>query len=65
MRDVLLDTFDYRQHYSLYAPRDFDVSPFFQVVKPVLDQGFNHRALDWADTQRLEVLKLDGPHRPA
>jgi len=61
---------DYREwlhirHYSLYAPRDFDVSPFFQVVKPVLEQGFNHRALDWADTQRLEVLKLDGPHRPA
>ena len=61
---------DYREwlhirHYSLYAPRDFDVSPYFQVVKPVLEQGFNHRALDWADTQRLEVLHLDGPHLPA
>jgi len=31
----------------------------------VLEQGFNHRALDWADTQRLEVLHLDGPHLPA
>ena len=61
---------DYREwlhirHYSLYAPRDFDVSPYFEVVKPVLEQGFNHRALDWADTQRLEILSVDGPHMPA
>lgn len=35
------------RHHSLYAPRDFDVSPFFQVVKPRLAQGFDHRALEW------------------
>lgn len=52
------------RHHSLYAPRDFDVSPYFEVVKPVLEQGFNHRALDWADTVCLESLDLDGPHVP-
>jgi hypothetical protein len=25
------------RHYSLFAPRDFDVSPFFQVLKPGID----------------------------
>lgn len=53
------------RHHSLYAPRDFDVSPYFEIVKPALAQGFNHRALDWADTQLLSTLQLDGPHLPA
>lgn len=35
------------RHHSLYAPRDFDVSPFFQVVKPRIAQGFDHRQLEW------------------
>ena len=32
----------------LYAPRDFDVSPYFRIVKPSLQQGFDPHALDWA-----------------
>jgi hypothetical protein len=60
---------DYREwlhirHYSLYAPRDFDVSPYFEIVKPVLAHGFDHRALEWADTQLLGELRLEGPHLP-
>ncbi|ODS63209.1 MAG: lipo-like protein [Arenimonas sp. SCN 70-307] len=35
------------RHHSLYAPRDFDVSPFFAVVKPRLARGFDHQALEW------------------
>lgn len=35
------------RHHSLFVPRDFDVSPYFQVVKPTLDQGFDHHALRW------------------
>ena len=34
---------------SLFAPRDFDLSPYFQVVKPTLEMGFDHRRLRWAD----------------
>ncbi len=37
------------RHHSLYAPRDFDISPYFQVVKPTLEQGFDYRALRWSD----------------
>ncbi|MES3014227.1 MAG: dihydrofolate reductase [Pseudomonadota bacterium] len=35
------------RHYSLYAPRDFDVSPFFEVVKPGLGSDFDYRSLTW------------------
>lgn len=36
------------RHHSLFAPRDFDLSPYFQVVKPALHRGFDHRRLAWA-----------------
>ncbi|KAF1700405.1 lipo-like protein [Pseudoxanthomonas suwonensis] len=36
------------RHHSLYTPRDFDVSPFFQVVKPRLEAGFDYRRVVWA-----------------
>ena len=32
----------------LYAPRDFDVSPYFRVVKPSLQDGFDPHKLQWA-----------------
>ena len=37
------------RHHSLFMPRDFDVSPYFAVVKPTLAGGFDHRALHWHD----------------
>jgi len=37
------------RHSSLYAPRDFDISPYFMVVKPTLERGFNYRHMQWAD----------------
>ena len=38
------------RHHSLFAPRDFDLSPYFRIVKPTLEQGFNYRKLVWADS---------------
>jgi hypothetical protein len=35
-----------RKH-GLYTPRDFDVSPFFYVVKPNLESGFDYHKLVW------------------
>jgi hypothetical protein len=29
------------QEHGLYMPRDFDVSPYFQIIKPTLEQGFD------------------------
>lgn len=37
------------RHYSLFAPRDFDVSPYFQIIKPWLTQGFDYRDIVWGD----------------
>lgn len=36
------------KHYSLLTPRDFDVSPYFAIIKPTLEGGFNFRDLEWA-----------------
>jgi hypothetical protein len=36
------------RHHSLYTPRDFDISPFFIVVKPTIEAGFDYRRLRWA-----------------
>ncbi len=33
---------------SLYTPRDFDLSPFFAVLKPELVEGFDYHKVTWA-----------------
>jgi hypothetical protein len=38
------------RHHSLYVPRDFDVSPYFEIVKPSVERGFDFHALKWAGT---------------
>ncbi len=43
------------RHHSLFAPRDFDVSPYFQIVKPDVDADFNHHALRWDDAPLAEA----------
>lgn len=37
------------RHHSLFAPRDFDLSPFFEIVKPRLVAGFDPREVPWGD----------------
>lgn len=37
------------RHHSLYMPRDFDISPYFRVVKPTIELGFDYRTLRWAN----------------
>ncbi|OAF12436.1 lipo-like protein [Bradyrhizobium centrolobii] len=36
------------RHHSLFAPRDFDVSPYFRIVKPTIEGKFDFRTLKWA-----------------
>jgi len=43
VRDIL-----HIRHHSLFTPRDFDVSPYFRIVKPVVEEEFNHRSLAWS-----------------
>lgn len=37
------------RHHSLFVPRDFDVSPYFAVVKPTIADGFDYRRIVWSD----------------
>jgi len=37
------------RHHSLFVPRDFDLSPYFAIIKPTIQHGFEYRKLNWAD----------------
>lgn len=37
------------RHHSLFAPRDFDISPYFQIIKPTIEDRFDYRSLAWDD----------------
>jgi hypothetical protein len=44
-------------------PRDFDISPYFEIVKPTIVRGFDYTTLHWADKQKplQEVAGEFGP----
>ena len=42
-RDIL-----HIRHHSLFTPRDFDLSPYFRVVKPTIERGFDYKKLNWS-----------------
>jgi hypothetical protein len=46
------------RHPSLYAPRDFDISPYFMVVKPTLARGFNYKDMHWADLPQVHTAQV-------
>jgi hypothetical protein len=50
-----------RKH-GLYTPRDFDISPYFRVVKPGLANGFDYQKLAWEPNDGW-VSKSDGAER--
>ncbi len=35
------------RHYSLFTPRDFDLSPYFCIIKPTLENGFDYKEIVW------------------
>ena len=47
---------------TLYAPRDFDISPYFEVVKPTILNGFDYKAMQWSDLASAPLL---GEPQPA
>lgn len=53
------------RHHSLFVPRDFDVSPYFAVIKPTLSFGFDHRALSWHENAASPSPTLAGSMEPA
>lgn len=41
-----IERFHFRS-YTLFTPRDFDASPYFQIIKPTLEGNFDYRAIEW------------------
>ena len=37
----------YKQHFTHFTPRDFDLSPYFEVIKPTLESGFDYKQVNW------------------
>lgn len=54
----------YIRHYSLYMPRDFDISPYFEVVKPTIERGFNYKGLTWEDSPSVQRTEADVRPQP-
>lgn len=54
------------RHHSLFTPRDFDLSPYFKVIKPTLEYGFDYKTIHWhpetdkaLEAQRVADLPAD------
>jgi hypothetical protein len=49
---------DHIRRHGLYTPRDFDISPYFQIIKPALNGEFDYHALQWdAPSGRAEAAR--------
>jgi len=44
------------RHHSLFTPRDFDISPYFQVVKPTLENEFDPHNLAWIGENKQDSV---------
>jgi hypothetical protein len=53
-RDCTREIYHIR-HHSLFVPRDFDVSPYFAVIKPGLSHVVDYRAMIWAERERAAI----------
>ena len=46
------------RHHSLFTPRDFDLSPYFDIVKPSLESGFDYKNLSFSgEISERDVLR--------
>jgi hypothetical protein len=52
------------RHHSLFTPRDFDVSPYFEVIKPTIAAGFDFHALNWAKEELDNEQRSRAPALP-
>jgi hypothetical protein len=53
------------RHHSFVTPRDFDLSPYFDVVKPSLSGTFDYRSFPWHEDARPEAASLPLARRAA
>lgn len=53
------------RHSSLFVPRDFDISPYFSVIKPTIERGFDYLAAQWVDmaSEQAAPIWQPGEHK--
>lgn len=39
------------RHHSLFTPRDFDLSPYFSIIKPTIEKRPDYKSFNWAQNQ--------------
>lgn len=44
------------RHYSHFTPRDFDLSPYFQLIKPTIVNDFNYKNIRWLSQEERQQL---------
>ena len=49
------DEYLHIRHHSLFAPRDFDISPYFQIIKPTLEKEFDPHKLTWVSDEDISL----------
>lgn len=49
------------RHYSHFTPRDFDLSPYFQLIKPTIVNDFNYKNIRWLSQEERQQL-LQAPN---
>ena len=52
------------RHHSLYTPRDFDISPYFAIIKPTIETGFNYKKMRWANAPLPPPEQREAVPRP-
>lgn len=55
--DNCVDEILHIRHHSLFAPRDFDLSPYFEVVKPTIASGFDYKQLVWSSDDSVDARR--------
>ena len=43
------------RHHSLFTPRDFDVSPYFNIVKPTIEKRPDYKQFEWQSRRVTEA----------
>ena len=42
------------RHHSLFTPRDFDLSPYFAIVKPTIEKHPDYKSFNWANRHKYD-----------
>jgi hypothetical protein len=53
---------DHIRKRGLYTPRDFDISPYFAVIKPVIVNEFNYHTIEWSPKKSVPVKIVKTRH---